>query len=220
MMLNPSTIIAAETDAVFSTEKLPLPYSEELGDWELHEYSSIVYLQNGFYYAVTDEEPNKDTPIEATSHDGKKIKCRFRGLDTDRDTRQPIGLPYRHVLDQLSHQIKPLARKTPALQSTARRFIGLGLKFNTVSTWRAWEDVPKAISLDGNHRTSKRFHLREHCEECLAGHTLNDSLHPLMIGGYAGKSHARTLPWIGEPMEYDMNDTEKDWSYAIEKFQP
>src|SRR5215471_626181 len=107
MMLNPSAIIAAETDAVFSTEKLPLPYSDELGDWELHEYSSIVYLQNGFYYAVTDEEPDKDTPIEATSYDDKKIKCRFRGLETDRDTRQPIGLPYRHVLDQLSHQIKP-----------------------------------------------------------------------------------------------------------------
>lgn len=219
MTLAPETVIAAETDAVFSTKPLPLPYSDELGDWELKEYSSIVYLQNGFYYAVTDEEPDEDTPIEAVSYDGTKIKCRFRGLDTDRKTQQPIGLPYRYVLDQLSHVIQPLARKTPALDSTSRRFNGLGLKIRTGATWRAWEDVPKAVSLDGN-RSSKRVHVRTHCPICLDGYSLADRMHPLAIGGYEGKSHARKLPWIDEPLELEMDDTERQWTWDIERFQP
>ena len=219
MQLNPSAIIAAETDAVFSKEPLDLPLTDNLGDWELKEYKSIVYLQSGFYYADTGEEPPADTPIEATSTDGTLIKCRFRGLDSDRDTKQPVGLPYRLVLDHLHKPVRPLARKTPALHSDATRYIGLGLGLRTASTWRSWETVPKAISIDGNRRSNKRFHLRQHCPNCLDGDTLYDSLHPLRIGGYEGKSYARKLPWIDE-LELEMEDDMREFGWDVDRFQP
>lgn len=50
--LDLESVIAFETDGIFTTEKLPLPYSTELGEWELTEYDDAWYFQSGFRFGV------------------------------------------------------------------------------------------------------------------------------------------------------------------------
>lgn len=50
LYLNPSAVIATETDSVFSTAPLPLPLGDELGGWELTKHKEIIYLQSGVYF--------------------------------------------------------------------------------------------------------------------------------------------------------------------------
>src|SRR5215472_2945652 len=178
--INPSAIIAVETDAVFSTEPLDLPCTDELGDWERKEYVEIVYLQSGFYYA--------------TKTNGE-IVCKYRGMDRDRETMQPVRLPYRKVLDHLARWSGRDFRFTPDLLTYTTRFIGLGMGLHTSSTWRSWETEPKRVSLDQKPWSNKRYHLSEECPECQAGKTMADCLHTTLVGGYAGISFARSLPW-------------------------
>src|SRR5215831_3196703 len=177
---NPGAIIAAETDAVFSTEPLDLPCSDGLGDWERKEYVGITYLQSGFYYAER--------------ADGEII-CKYRGMDRDRATQQPTRLPYRKVLDRLARRSGKEYRFTPDLLTSTTRFIGLGMALKTSSVWRCWKTEPKRVSLDQKPWCNKRYHLSEECPECQSGFTLNDCLHTTIIGGYAGRSFARSLPW-------------------------
>ena len=177
---NPGAIIAAETDAVFSTEPLDLPVSDELGDWERKDYVGITYLQSGFYYA---ERANGE------------IVCKYRGMDRDRVTQQPVKLPYRKILDHLARYSGQEHRFTKDLLTHTTRFIGLGMAIKTHAVWRSWVVEPKHISLDQKPWCNKRYHLSEECPECRSGFTLNDCLHTTFIGGYAGRSFARSLPW-------------------------
>jgi DNA polymerase type B, organellar and viral len=190
ILLNPGAIIAAETDAVFSTSPLSLEVGTGLGQWELKEFKSIAYLQSGFYYAVTDDD---------------KIVCKYRGMDRDRTTGQPVGLPYRTVLDHLSNSRAYKHGKTPSLHSSTTRFVNIGLALNTSAVFRSWETKDKKIFLDQNPKYAKRYHLN--CEKCQEGYSLADCLHPLSIGGYSGFSHPHPLPWVvGEQDEnYENN---------------
>lgn len=215
MMQNPQTIIAAETDAVFSTEPLDLDYGEGLGQWELKEYDSIVYLQSGFYYASK----------------GETIICKYRGMDRDGETMQPVGLPYRTVLDHLAHLSGTGNwHKTPSLSSHTTRFIGLGLGLRTKAVWRSWEKNQKTLALDQSSWSSKRYHLISECPKCQTGFTLYDCLHPLSIGGYAGNSYARSLPWRhkeqdletehDDPFEwFEMNSDFRNFGEDLERWQ-
>lgn len=50
MATNPESIIAVETDGIFSTEPLDLPEdNKQLGDWEVETYDGIAYVQSGVY---------------------------------------------------------------------------------------------------------------------------------------------------------------------------
>lgn len=50
MATDPDSIIAVETDGIFSTRPLPLPEDKErLGDWEVETYDGIAYVQSGVY---------------------------------------------------------------------------------------------------------------------------------------------------------------------------
>jgi hypothetical protein len=178
---NPAAIIACETDAVFSTEPLDLPVSDDLGDWELTNYDEITYLQSGFYYAI---KPTDETI------------CKYRGMDSDRKTGQPVGLPYGTILDHLHRRTGQADRLTPSLFSDTTRFIGMGMALKTEATWRSWAKEPKRIALDQKPGSSKRYHIAANdCSYCRQGRTLHDGMHPMKIGGYAGESFARKLPW-------------------------
>jgi hypothetical protein len=177
---NPGAIIAVETDAVFSTEPLDLPYSDALGDWELKKFAEIVYLQSGYYYS--------------TDLDGS-VDCRKRGMDTDRNTRQPLGLPYETVIDHLQNNTGRGSLPTIAMIGNTTRFIGLGLALKTQAVWRSWERKPRLIVLDSDARRNKRFHRSKDCSVCAADESMYQRLHPTMIGGYSGHSFARDLPW-------------------------
>lgn len=184
ILKNPYRIIAVETDAVFSGSPLDLPLSNKLGDWSETKYQEITYLQNGFYYAVRE--------------DGSMVyKC--RGMDRERNTKQPLGLPYRTVLDHLREHSGFTDKPTPALTCNTTRFVGLGLALQTSATWRSWEKSFKTISLDPPNRESKRLHIGARCEPCQNGISMYDMLHPMEINGYSGASYARHIPWRQHP---------------------
>lgn len=47
----PHAILAVETDAVFTTEQLDLPISDQLGQWDMEYYPhGIMYVQSGVYF--------------------------------------------------------------------------------------------------------------------------------------------------------------------------
>lgn len=50
MASNPDSIIAVETDGIFSTVPLDLPPDDkQLGDWEVETYDGVAYVQSGVY---------------------------------------------------------------------------------------------------------------------------------------------------------------------------
>lgn len=175
--LNPTAIIATETDAVFSTEPLDLPLSNELGDWKQTTFDEIVYLQSGFYYALQDSEVHT---------------CTYRGMDKDKTTGQPLGLPYKYVIDKLKGRGTNISLSCPTT-----RFVGIGNSLNTHAVWRSWERKSRTTHLfDPKRKThEKRVHVKDTCAYCDSNVTMYERLHPLEIGGSDGKSYARELPW-------------------------
>lgn len=197
--LNPSAIIAVETDALFSTEPLDLPLSENLGDWKEDVFDEIVYLQSGVYYAK----------------DGDEIISKYRGMDKDKFTNQPLDLPYDEVVEHLFKWtgFKPGARAQPLVSYTTR-FVGLGLGLRTKSVWRSWEKKSRVISLDQKviGTAQKRNHNSPDCPMCLSGISMGECLHPTTIGGHAGKSYARNIPWrtIAGGVEVNWEEWKKE----------
>lgn len=50
MMQAPSSIIAIETDGLFSTQQLDVTIGDQLGEFEHEEYDGIIYVQSGVYF--------------------------------------------------------------------------------------------------------------------------------------------------------------------------
>lgn len=65
MMQAGSSLIAVETDAVYSTKPLDLICSTNLGDWEEEKLDAIMYIQSGVYF----------------KKDGGKWKLKSRGFE-------------------------------------------------------------------------------------------------------------------------------------------
>lgn len=202
IQLAPDCIISAETDAVFSTVPLDLPLTDELGDWEEEIFDEITYLQSGFYYAMQDDE----------------VKCRFRGMDRDRNTNQPVGLPYEEVIAQLGQYKK-------TLRAITTRFVGMGMALSMPkSVWRSWETKPHAIKLYQQTMAQKRCHHTDLCEQCEANVPMSEALHNLVIGGESGESHARPLPWRKpegpqEAFAIDWTEHQEIYGVNIEPWQ-
>jgi hypothetical protein len=212
MRLNFESIVATETDAVFSTRQLPLDIGEELGQWEEKKFDEICYIQSGLYYAITGEE----------------TICKYRGMDRDREGSFPAGLPYWDVCTHLHNTIRQDQWLYPSLHSSTTRFIGLGLGLRTDAVWRSWERKSRTININTGPRDGKRYHLASHCDMCRHGYNLYDQPHPMNIGGYSGKSYARNIPWrtIGGDVETadieeweEMDPEMRDFGTDMEKWQ-
>lgn len=213
IQLNPDAIIAVETDAVFSTAELDLDVGEALGQWEVQTFDEICYIQSGFYYALTEE----------------KVLARSRGMDIDRTTGQPQGLPYRRVLDHLLEWTGTDIGKTTPLSTVSTRYIGLGLGLKTQSVWRSWEKTRRIIHIDSDPRDGKRYHLSATCPLCRDGVSMARMMHPTYIGGYSGKSHARAIPWrlvggeagteLALEEELEMDPSLRDFAEDMERWQ-
>lgn len=213
IVLSPDTILAVETDAVFSTVPLDLDIGTGLGQWERKEYDEICYLQSGLYYALTPD----------------KLVCKSRGMDTDRETKQPDGLPYWAVCDHLRERVGSVMGEAPPLFTRTTRYVGLGLGLRTDSVWRSWEKKSRTIRINSGPRDGKRYHLASRCELCLSGQNMYDQMHPMRIGGHSGKSYARSIPWrcVGGVAGVDldaeewceMNPEYKDYGEDIDKWQ-
>ena len=213
ILLNPSSVIATETDAIFTISPIDLPVSKNLGEWELTEFDNITYIQSGFYYA----------------EQGDTLTCKYRGLDKDRQTGEPKGLPYRQVLDILSGPGR-FGGTLPPFFGTTSRYVGLGIGLTTGATWRSWETNTREVTLGGS---GKRTHIDRYwddmqqryvfpCPEC-APHSGRQSyganLHHCALAprkeGYDSSRHS--LPWEREQGEDALLQEELD---QIDRWQP
>lgn len=210
LFLKPDSVVALETDALFTTEPLPLRLGGGLGEWELTTFDNITYIQSGFYYA----------------EQGDKRICKYRGLDKDRETGEPKNLPYRKVLDYLSHMGR-FGGRMPPLYGHTSRFNGLGISLSTHAVWRAWDTGERKIDYGGS---GKRAHITElydwetdsytnPCPECVVGLSHAESLHHCTITTEGGLSHKHSLPWV------DQAETAEDlpWQWKVDaedRWQP
>lgn len=131
---NIESVIAFETDAVFTSEQLDVEESGELGAFESLTFDHLTYVQSGMYFGSVDGKP-----VEKT-----------RGIDRG-------SLHETDVLKRLR------VRSADGRKVDARltRFIGAGVALaQDMTKWRRWETVTKRITLEP---TGKRVHARCWC---------------------------------------------------------
>lgn len=139
-----SCVIAFETDAMFTTKKLDVDEGKNLGQWEYTEFTDMIYLQSGTYFAHKTDK-GKITLVEKT-----------RGVDRGEMTRA----------DAL-HALQTGAATIPAKLT---RFNGLGIALaQKFDKWLVWETMTKNVAV---HPHGKRIHLPELCTRCRDGYTL------------------------------------------------
>lgn len=193
------SVIACETDAVFSTSPLNLDIGKGLGQWEQSNYSGIAYLQSGLYFA--------------RGNDGE-WKPRTRGFS-------------RNKIDP-SEMFQYLST-IRGYESGGRPFVVHERRFRTIGTsigkadWRRWVDEPREIRV--GMPGGKREHYPPACNLCRtravpysAG--LHDTVPALWasIGSssaidYESESTPYPLKWKGDPpSEYvDRTDDCEEW---------
>lgn len=138
-------VIAFETDAIFTTRPLNLPVSDNLGDWEMTEFTALTYLQSGMYFGTLKKPKWNDRTKE---WEDKVTKT--RGVDRGELTLDKV-LPF------LSNRIAK-ERYAPAKLT---RFIGAGLALmQGMHKWRTWDRMTKQVALEP---MGKRIH-HPHCK--------------------------------------------------------
>lgn len=159
--LDPDSVIAYATDAIFSVNPLGLDIGDDLGQWEATEFRHLTYTGSGIYF-YTDSAGNH---VERT-----------RGVD--RGTL--------HESDFLEAIERDGTEGTVAAPLT--RFYGAGLALSqNWEYWRSWRRTDKEIRVTPGV-ASKRFHampeLGEHaCPACnLEGRFTIGEWHNTMIG--------------------------------------
>ena len=170
------SVIAFETDAVFTTEPLDVPLSSDLGDFEEVRFEDLSYIQSGLYFGES------DTNISKT-----------RGVDRGNLLRN----------DVLSRMGEAEASERMATV-TLTRFVGAGIALSqSFDRWRRWETVTKNIALQPG---GKRIHNDLSCRACdgtpgLTLGTFHSTICPYMDGGH---SHEFPVEWINPNPEMDM----------------
>lgn len=190
--LYPGAIFAFETDAIFSTQKLPLPISSSLGGWSRSNLDDILYIQSGFYFA----------------HSSDGDIAHYRGFDRG-------SLTFDMVYDWLDKLDPRDFGKIPEelkLYGPTKRFIGFkrALLSRNKHYWRTWDTSPREITIG---REGKRIHLPG-CPICRSGGSANhsdgispssggkwtDGLHGLTTALPGGESKPHKIPWAEEAL--------------------
>lgn len=171
-------VIAVETDGIYATAPfvdLENGFGDQLGQWEAEEYSGMLFLQNGVYWA--------------------------RSLDGNWKPPKSRGIPQRHL--DINEAIRCLA-SGDVLSATQQYFVGYGTALHRDSSgmagWRTWRSGSKSFEFGGN---GKRFHSPERCPECQLGMALDEGLHTLSLRlpelrVDSLKSAKHHLPWFEE----------------------
>ena len=130
------SVIAFETDAVFTTRPLDVKVGSNLGDFDRLDFENMTYVQSGLYFADSAEGPIAKT----------------RGVDRGELTREQImgQMNARYAVD----------RTAPARLT---RFVGVGVALmQGWWRWRRWETITKNMTLEP---TGKRIHIEcESCD--------------------------------------------------------
>lgn len=174
------SVIAFETDAVFTTRPLDVPVSGDLGDFELTEFMSLTYTQSGFYYA--------------TKTDGSEI-ARTRGVDRGYLTRETVesALAAPRVADRY-------------VSAPLTRFVGAGIALaQDWGKWRRWETMTKNLSMEPG---GKRIHGGCWCMETPSRKRFPDGLHSTMCP-IVGFNQSCEFPIVWENPNPDMSMLEE-----------
>lgn len=157
MMQAPHSLIAVETDGIFTTEPLDLELGKGLGQWEVTEYSEMTYLASGVYFAV--------------KPDGTTVE-KYRGMDKGQLSREKVLKGWeKYERASEKGRMHPAVRTVPA-DSTRFRTLGTSFQGSRASDWRQWVTETKNVSL---MPTGKRIH-HPFCRELWGRGTHHETL--------------------------------------------
>lgn len=128
---NPESIIAFETDGIYSLVPLDLPVSKLLGDWDSKIHSRLTYVQSGVYFA--------DDQDEAESLQ------RYRGFDKGSLVRSAVLDGWKQYDRNLKKRINDPAKL--ALPLTRFQTLATSLIGERMDGWRQWKTDPRDLSL-------------------------------------------------------------------------
>lgn len=175
------SVVAFETDAVFTTRKLDVPTGSNLGEFEYVEFSNLTYCQSGMYFA--------DSP------DGS-IVAKTRGVDRGELVRA----------DALQAMAEPMAKDRFAVAKLTR-FVGAGIALNqSWAKWKRWETVTKRMMMGPS---GKRTHTEcDYCQRAEDGSIILGELHTTFCP-MLDLSHSKAFPVIWINPNPEMKELEE-----------
>jgi len=180
MMSAPESIIACETDGIYSLAPLDVRVGPHLGDWEATVYNEMYYVQSGFYFARKGKCPPycPHNPHDEGSECAWKV-AKVRGLSTGKNAD----------LSMVFNACNSLA----PIRTSVTRYGSLTGHIGR-STHHVWFDQPREAVWGGG---GKRYHEPNACDKCL-GRSF-EYHRTVMTQPFAGSSHPRGLPWVDDP---------------------
>lgn len=172
---NPASVIAFETDALFTDEPLRnVVIGEGLGEWKVTEYTSLTYVQSGTYFGTTTQ--------------GEEV-AKLRGFDPDIITREMVENAL--TWDQ--------EHRTIDVEQT--RFIGAGiaLQYPDLKGWRKWVPEKRTLRV---YPVGKRIHGVCGCD-VHRGPLIPNYWHQTLCPLFEGKAHQFVVPWINPDPEME-----------------
>lgn len=178
MMRNPSSIVAVETDAIYSLaspEQLGISTGENLGEWGHDVYDEMIYMQSGMYHY---------------KKDGEWKGTRSRGMNRG-----------EYPVEKAIEYLKTLkaGEWSSITLTTNPKFIGAGAALASTEPLKqimtSWRTTTKEMTLGD---TGKRVHVPKACQHCLGGISPHDAPHRLVVHSRSDGetlSYPRTLPW-------------------------
>lgn len=129
----PWAVIAVQADALYTTEPLDLPLSDNLGDWEMEQYDGIMYVQSGVYWLA---------------RDGKWEKQKIRGF----------GVGEVSVVDAENAvtDLSPITANTT-------RFIGIKAARGEDAVLSQWMEAPRELEWGGGGKRMHNAELCPKC---------------------------------------------------------
>lgn len=179
------TVIAFETDAVFTSEPLDITIGNGLGEWEVTEFESLTYVQSGHYYATTGDQ--------------EIVKC--RGIDKGFISRAAV------------ESALTLTEKERYLGAALTRFYGAGIALarGLSKYWCKWLTEPKSLYLGPS---GKRVHGNCWCGDS-PGALVVGKWHMTFCPVVGGTSSEYPVEWINPNAEMselsEMRETENEW---------
>lgn len=181
-------LVSIDTDGIISTSpftRLDNGIGSGLGQWEVEEYSGIIYIQNGIYW-LRDMQ-------------GNWIPPKTRGIPLGQVEDPQIAI------DALAGDGK--------LRLSRHNFVGYGSAIHrrVRQSWRTWED--SAYDIDVNY-TGSRQHVRKICRPCRRNLDMTEALHDLaMVPPSDTESAPHRLPWLEQDDSAELKERLRhEWS--------
>lgn len=192
-------LVSCDTDGIISTspfrsEDLPNGIGPGLGQWEIKEYSGILYIQNGVYWL-------RDLF-------GNWLPPKTRGIP-----RSQLEFSRGLAAYQSGNN----------LVASQRSFIGYGTALRgRLDKWRTWIDHPREFVFGGAGKRVHSPGLCVECTPRNRPEFLNsgEGLHNFILSNPGGgASYPHKLPWIDEIIDPDNPFEEKRWQILDEDIQ-